>query len=128
MIMHPQRHTDMGIFRQTDHQLLAGGRIGFEGEKTSAAVGVPEASTIMAIGSSLRSVGSVLLVGLTLGYITILPNAMMSDFGTEQAKRRASVGLAASALFVCGGVAGCILHSWKALLPGLVLQILTFIV
>jgi hypothetical protein len=66
----------------------------------------------------------ILITGLLLGLITLGPNVMMSDSGTAEAALCAYTGLAASAGFAIGGVIGCMSGSWKALLPGLGLQIL----
>lgn len=72
--------------------------------------------------------GAILLVGIMVGFVTFMPNAMMSDSGTKKAGRAASLGMIASALFVCGGVVGGILNDWRALVPGLIFQVLAFVV
>lgn len=81
----------------------------------------------MMLGTILNR-GAILLTGCFLGTATLVPNAMMSDNGSTLATTCAIIGLSASALFVIGGIAGCFLGTWKALLPGLGMQILPFVI
>ena len=64
------------------------------------------------------------LIGVLLGFITIIPNMFMMDSGTDIATTAASIGILASFTFVIGGVLGAIFKTWWGLLPGLVLQII----
>jgi hypothetical protein len=63
-------------------------------------------------------------VGFMLGLVTFAPNVMMSDAGTAEANRNANIGITASLLFVVGGIVGAILHTWIALLPAAILQVI----
>jgi hypothetical protein len=61
---------------------------------------------------------SIFITGLSLGFITFIPNGMMRDSGTTLAVRFSNIGLSASFLFIVGGVVGAIFKKWSALLPG----------
>eukprot|EP00808_Paulinella_micropora_P001612 g10535.t1 len=61
--------------------------------------------------------------GVALGFLTFMPNAMMSDSGSQKAMLSANLGMAASLSFLVGGVVGGLsgLPAW--LLPGVGLEI-----
>jgi len=65
----------------------------------------------------------ILVTGVSLGFITLMPNIMMSDPGTPKANRAATVGLLASLLFATGGVVGCVANNWWYIVPGAVTQV-----
>jgi hypothetical protein len=71
---------------------------------------------------------AVVSVGFFLGWITLLPNLMMSDSGTSSAITAARVGLVASGSMIVGGVIGAVRGTpwagWFWILPGVVLEIL----
>jgi len=75
--------------------------------------------------------------GVGFGIISVMPNAMISDSGSNTAVNAAQIGLLASLSFVLGGVAGGFL-SWQIegvgiftpyvfLVPGIVLQVLALV-
>jgi len=72
----------------------------------------------------------ILITGCFVGFMFFLPNAMMSDApaDTTSAVNAANLGIAACVLFVLGGVVGCALNTWKALLPGAICQLVAFVV
>jgi hypothetical protein len=73
------------------------------------------------VGCCRRS--SILVTGLSLGFITFMPNGMMSDDGSTLAVTFSSIGLCASFSFIVGGIVGAISKKWSALLPGTILQL-----
>ena len=76
---------------------------------------------------SILSRISICVVGVGLGFLTFMPNIMMSDSGSTKAIRAANIGMAASVMFVVGGVLGCIYNSWWSLLPGFATQVAALI-
>mmetsp|Transcript_6915 Transcript_6915/g.14141 ORF Transcript_6915/g.14141 Transcript_6915/m.14141 type:complete len:144 (-) Transcript_6915:151-582(-) len=69
----------------------------------------------------------IFLTGLALSFVLLLPNVMLSDAGTAQAKRHASFGIMATLFFFVGGIVGLTTSmGWWALLPGVVMQLLAF--
>ena len=66
----------------------------------------------------------ILMIGLFLGFITILPNAMIASYSLVAAR----IGLTASAAFAIGGIYGAIKVEWKWLFVGLFLQVLALVV
>jgi hypothetical protein len=78
--------------------------------------------TVGCLGSGILNRVAILLVGVVVGYVTFISNIMMSDSSTAFAMRVASMGMGASGLFIIGGVIGLFWGSWRALLPGLILQ------
>jgi hypothetical protein len=76
------------------------------------------------VGCCCRS--SIFITGLSLGFITFIPNGMMRDSGTTLAVRFSNIGLIASFLFIVGGIVGAIFKKWSALLPGTILQLVTW--
>ena len=69
----------------------------------------------------------ILMLGLCIGLFTILPNAMLSDSGTQSAQFHSSIGIIASFLFMAGGVCGFFHQKFKWLLPGLITQTVAFL-
>jgi len=72
----------------------------------------------------------IVVIGVAVGFILILPNAMISDSGTNAAVLGANLGLAACFFFVVGGIFGACIGRWIGwvimLVPGIVLQISAF--
>ena len=68
------------------------------------------------------------VIGIGLGLVLFIPNAMMCDSGTKVALLAAYIGMAACVSFVVGGIVGAIYQKWYCLLPGLILQISAFVV
>lgn len=83
-------------------------------------------NTIM-IGAILNRI-LIAVIGIGLGVVTFIPNAMMCDSGTTVAAFAAYTGMLASLSFVIGGIVGAIYQTWFALLPGLILQVAAFTV
>jgi hypothetical protein len=63
-------------------------------------------SSPLLLGSAHRL--CLLFTGVSLGMITSIPNAMMSDSGTRLALICANIGLCASALFCAAGIVGAV--------------------
>ena len=63
------------------------------------------------------------VIGIFLAMVTLLPNAMMSDSGSNGAVAAANLGMLASLSFAVGGILAGIFNQCKWLLVGLVLQI-----
>ena len=61
-------------------------------------------------------------VGMVLGALTALPDAMMASCDPTGTER----GLVASSLFVLGGILGCGCNRWEFLLPRFVMQAIAF--
>jgi hypothetical protein len=61
---------------------------------------------------------SIFMTGLSLGFITFIPNGMMRDSGTTLEVRFSNIGVSVSFLFIVSGFEGTISKKWSALLPG----------
>lgn len=87
-----------------------------------------EPSRFVAIAGTFCNRFAVVSIGFFLGWITLLPNLMMSDSGTSTAITVARVGLVASCCMIIGGVIGAVRGTpwagWFWILPGVVLEIL----
>jgi hypothetical protein len=136
MIRLPPRLADLEMGSMPSTKALMTGGDGLFREETPEAghadIALLRDSTPAAIGATstdgcLQRI-TILIVGVVIGFTFLLPNAMMSDPGTPRATRAANIGLIACLAFGIGGVVGAILNTWKALLPGLVLQVLAFVV
>lgn len=68
------------------------------------------------------------LIGLCLGMVTFIPNAMMSDSGTGGSLTAANIGMLASLSFAVGGIVAAVTNRCYWLLVGVVLQLLAFLV
>jgi len=67
---------------------------------------------------------AILIIGLFLGFITLLPNAMAAP----ASELVANIGIFASFCFAAGGVMGARTSRWIWLLPGFVFQSVMFLV
>jgi len=65
----------------------------------------------------------ILLVGLAVAFMVFMPNIMLSDPGDDRAETKAALGMWACLLFLVGGIVGCLRHTWWALAPAVVCQI-----
>jgi len=65
-------------------------------------------------------------VGIGWSFVGFLPTIMMSDSGDTRTVIAVDLGLMSLLLSFVGGVVGCITNSWWWLLPGVLLQIVTF--
>jgi len=50
----------------------------------------------------------VVILGLLLGFLTLLPNVMMADRGTSCVQIASSIGLVASFSLAIGGIVACV--------------------
>ena len=66
------------------------------------------------------------VVGIGWSVVGFLPTIMMSDSGDTRTVIAVDLGLMSLLLSFVGGVVGCITNSWWWLLPGVLLQIVTF--
>jgi len=69
---------------------------------------------------------SICAVGIVVGYVTILPHAMMADSGSKEAILIAHTAILASYFFGYGGLVGLVTASWYSLFPGLVLLVVAY--
>lgn len=67
-----------------------------------------------------------LVIGVSLGFITTMPNAMMCASGTPKAMFISSIGMIASLSMMAGGVIGCYYSNLLFILPGITLQFIAF--
>ena len=97
-------------------------------EPTMLDLHLVESRRFVAIAGTFCNRFAVVSVGFLLGWITLLPNLMMSDSGTSAAITDARVGLAASCCMIIGGVIGAVRGTpwagWFWIIPGVVLEIL----
>jgi hypothetical protein len=68
----------------------------------------------------------ILFTGMCLGFMTFMPNAMMSDSGTRLAVTFSGVGLTASLLFCVAGVVGAVTKKWNLFKYACGMQLLAF--
>ena len=84
-----------------------------------------EKSLILLIISIINRV-LIAVVGIGWSVVGFLPTIMMSDSGDTRTVIAVDLGLMSLLLSFVGGVVGCITNSWWWLLPGVLLQIVTF--
>ena len=69
----------------------------------------------------------ILATGVGVGIVMFIPNGLMGDSGTPDALKMSHLGMFSSLLLIIGGIVGCFLNRWIALLPGLFVQFSPFI-
>jgi hypothetical protein len=70
----------------------------------------------------------ILIPGVAFGCISVVPNLMLIDAGTNQAMTATTIGLLASVMFVLAGVIGAFLKTWAFYAVALLLQLIAFII
>jgi hypothetical protein len=92
---------------------------------TDALVPTTTRSSSLLTASMANRLG-IAATGVVIAVTFAMPNMMMSDSGSPKALRAARWGINACLCFFVGGIVGAFLNTWKALLPGVLCQIVAF--